>query len=442
MIYNNTLEPKIYIETLGCPRNKVDSEYFYYIAAEIGLLITDEPKGADIILINTCGFINEAKEESIDQIILLSQFCSADAKILVTGCLVKRYEDELRESLPEIDHFIPLKDYIQFRKVLNKYQRLMIPQQNILGRKLINRQSYAYLKIADGCENYCSYCAIPSIRGNIVSEPIDSLVSQSLDLSSQGIKELVVTAMDITQYGKDLPEKVNILNLLTKLIAIEEIEWIRLLYLHPKGITSDLINIIKDNDKICPYLDIPIQHINNTILKSMNRSITRYEIESLLDNIRTLIPNVVLRTSIIVGYPGETEEQFEELFHFIEKTRFNRLGVFTYSKEEGTTAYNISNQVHFKTAQKRKRLLMELQEQISESLLSQYIGKVLPVIIDKSFHEGEEHFIEGRTRYDAPGIDGIVQISGSASLKPGSIVNAEIIDSWEHDLVGKITMQR
>ena len=429
---------RIYIHTLGCPRNQVDSDIFYSIALEYRLTITKEPKKADIILVNTCGFIKDAKEESIDDIILMNTIRKKSSKLIVTGCLVKRYADELQKELSEVDYFIGLKDYQRFSSLLSQIlNRTVSPSYQ---RKLINSESYAYLKISDGCENNCSYCSIPSIRGKVVSDSIENLVREACYIAEQGIKELIITAMDINQYGKDLTSQTDIIRLLEKLVDVEGIEWIRLLYLHPKGISNDLIRFMKDNKKICPYLDIPLQHINDKILSSMNRGINRYEIEKLINNIRTEIPDVSLRTSIILGYPGETDEQFNELYDFVAKTKFNRLGTFIYSREEGTPACGMPNHIDLKTAQKREKKLMQLQERISEELLSQYVGKTLPVIIDRVERCEDEVYLEGRTRYDAPEIDGIVTIENGYFPK-GCIVNVEIKDNWEHDLEGCLAVQ-
>ncbi len=423
---------KISIQTLGCPRNQVDSELFYNIASNHGFELTEQPGEADILLINTCGFITSAKEESVDEILHYAEIKRKDAVLVVTGCLVKRYRSSLAEEIPEVDHYIDLKDYHSFRQVVANIETQN--KQSFQGRrKLIGNEPYAYLKISDGCDNFCSYCAIPSIRGSVQSDEIDKLVAEADFLAKQNKKELIVTAMDITQYGADLATRPTIEDLLLCLTEIDGLAWIRLLYLHPKGISKSLIRLMRDNPKICRYLDIPLQHISDTILKSMNRKTAKHEIEKLIDMIRTEIPDVALRTTMIVGYPGESESDFAELLEFTEKARFNRLGAFIYSPEEDTPAYNMSNRVDQKTAQSRLEALMSLQESISEELLAGYIGRTLPVIID---HTGNE-LSEGRTMYDSPEIDGVVYVD-QPDLNIGDIINVKITAAHEHDLEGSV----
>jgi ribosomal protein S12 methylthiotransferase len=424
---------KIYIESLGCPRNQVDSEVFCGIACHNKGTLTDNPFEADVILINTCGFIKDAKEESLETIIELSGAKKKNARLFVTGCLVKRYCSELQKNLPEVDAFIGLKDYDAFAELL---------QVEFWAKKrsLLSDASYAYLKISDGCENYCSYCSIPLIRGNVKSETISSLIDEANFLAEQGIRELIVTAMDISQYGIDLSDGDNLLNLLQQLVKIDNIKWIRLLYLHPANINKELLRFMKENSKICPYLDLPIQHINDDLLKSMNRRTSRKDIEKLIALIRTEIPEIALRTSLITGYPGETEHHHRELLDFISNVKFNRLGVFTYSREEDTPAFMFSNRVHPRTALRRKRELMQLQEGISEQLLSQFVGKQVEAIVD-SIDEENDFQIEARTRFDAPDIDGVVFVKSEPEKpkpKVADIVKILITDSMEHDLIGKI----
>lgn len=433
-------QKKIHIQTLGCPRNQVDSELFHNIASNYGFVLTEKPGEADLLLINTCGFIDSAKAESVDEILQYAEYKSPDAVLMVTGCLAERYHSSLEEEIPEVDYYIGLKDYHTFSKILSKITSSGIHQDHTETRKLIGSEPYSYLKIADGCDNHCSYCVIPSIRGKVKSEPIDKLTAETLFLASQHKKELIITAMDISQYGKDLNDQPAIECLLHRLLEVQGISWIRLLYLHPKGISRSLIRLIRDNPKICNYLDIPLQHINNSILKSMNRKTTKYEIEKLIDMIRTEIPDIALRTTMIVGYPGETETQFNELLKFIEKTKFNRLGAFTYSAEESTPSYSMTNQPPLRTARSRLRKLMELQESISGDILANYIDRTLPVIIDKSSSESESSLAEGRTMYDSPEIDGIVFID-DPDLKTGEIVDVKITAATEHDLEGILIKQ-
>lgn len=434
----------IYISTLGCPRNSVDSEVFYNIAFQYGYEASYDREDADIILINTCGFISEAIDESIQDIFFLNSCRKESSKLIVTGCLIKLAKKALEGELPEVDYFVDLKDYKGFSTLLRTLNRDRLNQEaakiNLDERKAIDETSYAYLKISDGCNNYCSYCLIPYIRGRLICDKPEKLVLEAKQIAERGVKELILTSMDVTKYGKGLGRKVDILYLLDKLSAVEGIEWIRLLYLHPIGITDDLIKYVRDNEKVCNYFDIPIQHINDKILTSMNRNTTRKEIECLIDKIRTQIPDVALRTSLIVGYPGEKNKEFKELLSFLAATKFNRLGVFNYSRQSITPSSKYAEQVSERTALRRKEELMRLQEMISEELLVEYIGKTIPVIIDYTEESEGAVYLEGRTRYDAPEIDGVVDIEGGYFPK-GSIVNVKITESNEYDLGGEIAKQ-
>lgn len=424
-----------YIESLGCPRNLVDSEVFAGILKQKGYRLTDTPLKADFIVINTCGFIKDAKEESIGQILELAEYKKVNnAQLIVTGCLVQRYASELRKSFPEVDYFVGLKDFTTFAGLLslNDFRRQRFALDNL---------PYAYLRISDGCNNLCSYCAIPSIRGRLRSEPVAAVINEAKQLAETGVKELIITAMDITQYGADWNNQTGLSNLLASLSDIKDIHWIRLLYLHPAHLNQELLFQIRDNPKICNYIDLPIQHINDSILKRMNRHINRKEIEQTIALIRKIIPQAALRTTLMTGFPGETEKHFDELKDFVIRTEFNRLGVFQYSREEGTKAYNLSDRVHHQTAQRRKRELTEIHDLISEKLLQRFVGQTLEVIIERSINgenDGDYRY-EGRTRYDAPDIDGLVFLkAGSAQPEIGDIVTVEIRESQVHDLIGVI----
>ncbi len=421
---------KYSIISLGCSKNLVDSEVFAHIIEQNKYRQTNKLEEAEVIIINTCGFINDAKEESINEILEAAELKETGSceKLIVTGCLVKRYFKDIEKDIPEIDHLINLKNFDNFSKLFSQtceYQR-----------KLLTLPHFAYLRISDGCNNLCSYCAIPSIRGNLESIPIESLVQEAESLAERGVKELILTAQDTTNYGADIYGKSKLVELLEQLHQIEKIEWIRLLYLHPAHITSEIINVFASLPKICKYFEIPLQHINNEILKSMNRKITRKRIISILDEIRNKIPESVIRTTFIVGYPGETETHFKELKEFILSQNFERLGIFTYSREEGTSAYDFPDRVPEETAQRRKDELMQIQQEISKKNLEKFVGKKIPVIIDKESKE-KVFIFEGRSSFDAPEIDGKVFIEeGNAEI--GEIVNVMILDSWEYDLVGRI----
>lgn len=431
---NNNKKQKYFLESLGCPRNLVDSEFFAGLTEQTGYTLTDNPEEATLIIVNTCGFIKDAKEESIERILELIEFKKKipGCRLIVTGCLVQRYLSELQKNIPEVDHFIELKNFKGFADLL----ALPVFQ---MQRSSLEPLPYAYLRISDGCDNCCSYCAIPAIRGNVKSESSASLLDEAKDLADKGIKELIITAMDITQYGKDLATSNNLLKLLDNLTTISGIEWIRLLYLHPAHITPELLYFIKENKIICQYLDIPIQHINDRILRKMNRKITRQKIEELLNMIREILPEAVLRTTLITGFPGETEEEFKELVEFVRETRFNRLGVFQYSREAGTRAFEFPKQVHHQTALRRKRELTELHNSISEELLKSFIGQTVEVLIDTESADSS-FLLEGRTHFDAPEIDGMVFIkSGKGNV--GDIVRVKIDENLEHDLIGHIAVE-
>ncbi len=421
---------KYAIISLGCSKNLVDSEVFAHIIEQNKYRQTNKLEEANVIIINTCGFINDAKEESIDTILEAAEHKKTGKckKLIVTGCLVKRYFKDIEKDIPEIDHLIDLKDFDNFSKLFSqtcKYQR-----------KLLTLPHFAYLRISDGCNNYCSYCAIPSIRGNLESVPIESLVQEAESLAERGVNELIITAQDTANYGVDIYGKPKLDVLLEELHKIEKLKWIRILYLHPAHITSKIIDAIGKLPKVCKYFEIPIQHINNDILQSMNRKVTKERIKEIVTEIRTKIPEAIIRTTLITGYPGESEDKYIELRDFIQEMKFERLGVFSYSREEDTPAFDLSEQIPEKIAEKRKEEIMTLQQTISEDFLASLIGKKIKVIIDRIGEEGEFSF-EGRSYFDAPEIDGIVFIE-KGETEIGKIVTVEITDSWEYDLVGRI----
>ncbi len=420
-----------YVESLGCPKNLVDSERFTEIALQHGYRRTMDIREADMILINTCGFILDAKRESIDTILEYNEVRKPNSYLAVTGCLVKRYLDALESDIPEVNAWIDLKDFSKFESIFTEQ-----PTGDFSARHILTPSHYAYLRISDGCENYCAYCAIPDIRGRLQSEKMEVLIEEAKSLAAKGVKELIVTAQDITQYGIDIYGEQRLTHLLWELEKIEGIEWIRLMYLHPAHITEKMLTTIASIPKICHYLDVPFQHISDPVLKAMNRRTTTEQLEMLLRRIRNIIPDIALRTTFITGFPGETVSDFKRLEEFVRDARFDRLGVFTYSEEEGTAAYEITPKVTPKTAEKRKDSLMQIQQEISREIMEEKVGKKLEVIIDAESEE-EGYRYEGRTRQDAPEIDGIVYITeGKAKL--GDIVTVEIIDAWEYDLVGRI----
>ena len=421
---------KYAIISLGCSKNLVDSEVFANIIEQSGYSITDKLEEAKVIIINTCGFILDAKEESIDTILAAAEHKKTGKcrKLVVTGCLVKRYFQKIKETIPEIDDLIELKDFDKFAAIFGS-----TPTSN---RKLLTLPHLAYLRVSDGCNNHCSYCAIPSIRGELTSVPIEKLIKEARALTDKGVKEMILTAQDTANYGVDIYGEPCLSQLLKELHKIKNLEWIRILYLHPAHITTEIIDTIASLPKICKYFEIPIQHINNEILQSMNRKVTKERIKEIITEIRNKIPDAIIRTTLIIGYPGESEDKYIELRDFITEMKFERLGVFSYSREENTPAFDLAEQIPEKIAERRKEEIMTLQQTISEGFLASLIGKKIKVIIDRIGEEGEFPF-EGRSYFDAPEIDGTVFIEeGEAEI--GKIVTVEITDSWEYDLVGYI----
>jgi ribosomal protein S12 methylthiotransferase len=421
---------KYTIMSLGCSKNLVDSEVFSAIIENAGYELTAEFEEAEIIIINTCGFIMDAKQESIDTILEAVEYKKSGKceKLVITGCLVKRYYEDLKESIPEIDHIIDLKDFDNFAEVFDT--------KPTTDRILLTPRHFGYLRVSDGCNNHCSYCAIPGIRGALHSETIESLVEEAKKMAASGVKELILTAQDTANYGVDIYGEQKLTQLMKQLHEIDGIEWIRILYLHPAHITSEIIDAFAVLPKVCKYFEIPIQHINNDLLNDMNRHVNRERIGKIISEIRRKIPEAVIRTTLIVGYPGETEEKYEELKRFIQTTRFERLGVFTYSREEDTAAYENKDQIDEEIAEERKDELMQIQQTISEDFLSGMIGRKIKVIIDQ-IGEDEDFSLEGRSYFDSPEIDGTVFIEEGEALI-GDIVEIEITDAWEYDLIGRV----
>jgi len=421
---------KYAIVSLGCPKNLVDSEIFANIIEVNGFTQTENFKEANVIIINTCGFILDAKDESVQTILEMTEYKTSGKceKLIVTGCLVKRYFDDIKKNIPKIDYLVTLKDFNTFAKIFSA-----VAQKK---RKILTLPHFAYIRISDGCNNRCAYCAIPDIRGNLQSVSIEKLVEEAKYIANLGVKELIVTAQDTTQYGVDIYGSQKLSELLHELHKIKGIEWIRLLYLHPAHISSKIIDTIARLPKICKYFELPLQHINDEILQNMNRKVTKKRIEQILSEIRQKIPNAVIRTTFIVGYPNESKENFAELREFIQQQKFERLGVFTYSKEEDTPAFSQNNQIDGETSENRKDELMSIQQNISQNFLESLVGTKIKVIIDRISDEDDFAF-EARTYFDAPEIDGIVFIT-DGEAKVGDIAEVKIIDAWEYDLIGKL----
>lgn len=435
---------KVGFISLGCNKNLVDTEKTIALFQKHKYEIINNPEEAEIIVINTCGFIEAAKEEAINTILEMAEYKKINCKyLIVMGCLAKRYKKELEKAIPEVDLYIPYGSYDTLwkqieeliepsKKVLEKEE----PFEELIERVITTGANYAYLKIADGCSNCCTYCAIPKIRGILKSRKMETILQEAEVLAQKGYHEIILTAQDTTKYGIDIYGKPMLAELLEKLCQIEKIKWIRFLYAYPETITDKLIDVIKKNPKICHYFDIPIQHISNNVLKKMNRQSDNESIRILIQKLRKELPDVILRTTVMVGFPGETKKDFEELYHFVEETKFDKLGAFSYSKEEGTAAYSLPEQVHTSTKKSRYHKIMELQKRISKENLENKIGTKVKVMIEGEAQKGKYYF--GRSYMDAPEIDGVIYIRNNQELKPGQFVNCEITNVTEYDLIGRI----
>jgi ribosomal protein S12 methylthiotransferase len=440
------LKLKAAIVSLGCSKNLVDSEVMVQSILNDNYEITNDASIAEVIIVNTCGFIEGAKQESIDTILEMSEYKNnGKCKVLIaSGCMAERYKEELIKELPELDAVIGTGDYKDITEVIQKtlqgekvvrYGHQELVDIDKLPRRISTFGASAYLKIAEGCDNRCSYCIIPTLRGRYRSRRLEDIIEEAKELSKNGITELKIIAQDITRYGIDLYGKYRLSELLIQLAAIEEIEWIRLMYSYPDEFNDELIDTISKEEKICNYLDIPIQHASNGILKKMARRSSKEKILELIGKLRTSMPDIVLRTSLIVGFPGETEKDFKELYDFVSEVRFNRLGVFAYSREEDTAAYDMPNQVDEAVKQERLEKIMLLQKDISLENNMKLIGKTIKVLIE-GFSEGE-YF--GRSYMDAPEIDGKVYFKSSKDLIPGNFCFVKVNKAYEYDLVGERT---
>lgn len=441
--------------SLGCSKNLIDTEVAIGKFKSHKFNIVNNPKEADIIVVNTCGFIESAKEEAINTILEMAERKNERCKYLIAmGCLVQRYYNDLIKLLPEVDLFLKIEDYDKLwdkiEELLNeksekipskekfKMRKLpMFAEKEYLERTISTGENYAYLKIGEGCSNMCTYCAIPYIRGLFISRPMEEILEEAKMLAEKGIKEIIVIAQDTTKYGIDIYGKTMLAELLEKISQIDGIKWIRFLYSYPEGITEELIQTVKQNNKICKYFDIPIQHISNDILKRMNRKTSKEHIKNLISHIREEIPDVTLRTSLIVGFPGETKEDFEQLFEFVEETKFDKLGVFKYSKEENTPAAIMKNQIHYKTKEARLNKIMSLQKDISKKILEKNVGKNIEVLVENTSFDGK--YLIGRTSKDVPEEDGIVYIKRNEENENyiNKFINCKIIDVSDYDLIAE-----
>ncbi len=425
---------KVAIISLGCAKNLVDSENILGLLIKNHYQVVSSKDDADILIINTCGFIEASKRESISVIL---DNINGKQKVVVTGCLVNRYVDELKKEIPEVDLWIPIRDYPRFNQLLSTLDKDITNYEGLNDNyRLVSTGTYsAYLKIGEGCSNCCTYCAIPLIRGPYVSRPFDSIINEAKSLANQGYKELIVLEQDTTRYGLDLKEKKTIVDLLKELIKIEGLEYVRLLYLYPDEITDELIDLIAKEEKLTPYFDIPIQHSEDKILKAMNRRGDKEYLRNLFAKIRNKIPNAILRTTIMVGFPGESKDDFDELTKFIEEIKFDHLGAFKYSKEEGTASYDFPHQVRESTKQKRLDALMELQQKISYEQNKKHIGETMTgLVVGK-----ENGYYLLRSYFNAPDdVDGKILFSSSKELKEGDKVSVLIKESYVYDLYGEL----
>lgn len=445
--------------SLGCSKNLIDTEAIIGEFKEHKFTIVNDASKADIIVVNTCGFIDSAKEEAIKTILEMADYKQKRCKYLIAmGCLVQRYYEDLKKAIPEVDLWIKLDEYdhlwdkiedlvkrniVEESKTktstqITKIEPMpMFEQHNFMNRTITTGKNYAYLKIGEGCSNRCTYCAIPYIRGPFVSRKKEDILEEAKKLAKDGIKELIVIAQDTTKYGEDIYGENKLAELLEELSNIDEIKWIRFLYSYPEGITDELINVVANNSKIAKYFDIPIQHISDTVLKRMNRRTNKKQITSLIKKIRKAIPDVTIRTTLIVGFPGETKEDFKELEDFVKETKFDKLGAFQYSKEEGTPAAKLPDQIHGNTKKARYNKIMSEQQKISNDILKNKIGKKCEVLIEETSFDNK--FYIGRTMQDVPEIDGLVYIKNDGQENIlNTFVECEVIDVKNYDLIAKI----
>jgi len=446
----NQNSKNLHLISLGCPKNKVDAEMMLGQMLKNGYKLTDDPENADTIVVNTCSFIDEAQQESVQKILDTADLKESGKlkKLVVSGCLVQRYKDDLIDELPEVDAFVGSGEFQNIHKILGedsgKKDFFHLPtflQQEDTPR--VNSEPFyrAYLKIAEGCLKRCSFCAIPKIRGNLQSRTIDSVVNEAKLLVAGGVREINIISHDFTDYGWDLRRKdkkavESPFELLKALSDVEGLDWIRVLYLYPDGITEDILDLMAEKENLVPYFDMPLQHINDDMLKVMNRQMTGDEIKRVLKNIKSKVPNAVIRTQFIVGFPGETDEIFEELLDFIEDQQFDRVGCFTYSPQKGTSGFKLEQTVEEETKQSRYDQLMRLQMDISREKHEAYVGKIVEVVVDGASEE-TDLLLQGRMSTQAPEIDGVVLINdGQAEI--GERVFVEITDSHDYDLIGHI----
>lgn len=434
----------VHIVTLGCSKNDVDSSMMYSLLDKDKYKMVENPNEADILIVNTCGFIDAAKEESIDTILESVEYKNEGRckKVLLSGCLAQRYPEELIKEIPEIDGIIGTGNIEYINELLDRSLSgdLFVKTDNLnsaylegIRKEKVNTTEY--VKISEGCNNNCSYCIIPSLRGKNRSRKIEDVYKEVEYLVSKGAREIILIAQNTTDYGIDLYSKYSLANLIREISKIEELKWIRVLYLYPDHFTDDLIEEFKNNDKLVNYVDMPLQHISDNVLKNMNRKTSKDHIIKTLKNLRKSVPDIVIRTTFIVGFPGENQEDFDQLVDFIEDIKFDKLGVFEYSREEGTRAASLDEQISDNIKEERKKEIMAIQSDISGEILSKNLGKTFEVLIEEKI---DDNNYVGRTYMDSPEIDGVTYVQSDKELEIGEFVQVEIIDSLDYDLVGEL----
>lgn len=435
--------------SLGCPKNQVDSEIMKGLIDKAGLNLTDDYSQAEVLIVNTCGFIDDAKEESIDTILQLAQYKEDNCEVLVvTGCLAQRYPEELREEIPEIDAILGTGNFDEITEIIQETLageskfKITSPEfdyESELPRKRSGLDYTAYVKIAEGCNNCCSYCIIPEVRGDLQSREIEDIIREVKELAKEGVKEVNIVAQDITKYGIDRYGEPRLIKLLNELVKIESIKWFRLLYAYPADFSDELIEMIASQPRICNYIDLPIQHADEKIRSKMGRRGSKQEILALIEKLRNRIPEMTIRTSLIVGFPGETEKEFNNLLDFVRQAQFDRLGVFTYSQEEGTPAAKMPNQVAEEVKEERYEQIMELQQKISLERNQKWVGREVDVLVDEIREEEGEKLVVGRTERDAPEIDGLIYVRDvkDTNVEVGEFIRVQVSGAYEYDLIGE-----
>lgn len=441
-----SMEYKVGMISLGCPKNQVDAEHMLALMDAEGWEIVDYVDGCDVVIVNTCGFIDDAKKEAIENILDMVELKKEGVigKIIVTGCLAQRYKEEIVKEIPEVDAVVGIGANGDIIKTVEEVMDSVITIEKypprcdlpLEGQRILTTPQYwAYLKIGEGCSNRCTYCTIPSIRGNMRSRSMENVIEEAKQLAELGVKELILIAQDTTSYGLDLYGELKLPELLNELCKIDSIEWIRLLYCYPDRITDELIETMKNQDKVVNYIDLPLQHADDKILKAMNRRGDQALIRSVISKLRAEIPDVVIRTTFIVGFPGEGEEEFETLAEFVNEIEFDRLGVFTFSPQEGTPAFDMEGQVDEDVKTRRGEVIMQDQYSIMEEKNNEKIGKTYKVVVEE--YDGYSDSYTGRTYMDAPEIDGLVKFTSQKDLDVGDFVDVEIFDVEDYDLIGE-----